>query len=608
MKPTLEQHLMSLNGEVLKGWLQRVNALEKGTTRKEQWVRGIQKELTCNLAGVLERLTLEERCLLAECSHQGRFVSAREFEAKYNSSCPMPRRQYSWREQVSLLVPFISIPTFRDDKESCLIAQLEEPLRALLPKPQGVQVRSLERLPKAWPAEQQCLGGDPIRSIQVFESERLGPAELARVLRLIQGGKVKVTDANRRPTDASTRLIAQTLVVPDFSLEVPEADKSDWQKKYYTEAGAVRAHAWPVLVQQCGWARSKAGMLTLTAEGKDILQQFTPEKLRSGVSSYFVNNDFDELNRISHIRGQTGKGRRCLSQPAARKLVIKSVLQRLPPGQWFHHKECNRLVDAQGQNWDALKSDYPALYFFEPQFGFISDHSGLNSQFLRAVCMESLATLGVLDVGCIYPHNLWPDLKDSLAGDLPFCGRYDGLLYIRLNPLGAYALGCTETYAYQPEVKPKPFRVLPNLDVVLLAGPLNPADRASLELLAAPKSEMVWTLDAERMLTHLETGGAFKELRAFLEENAAESLPPNVQTFLQGLEDKTGACQSSQEAVLLEWSDEALAQLIATSTGTNRLCFHAGENRLVVPRKNLAAFSRAVKRLGYALPNGNPGL
>ena len=91
MKPTLDQHLMNLNGDVLKGWLRRMDAMEKGSTRKEQFVRAIEAQLTGNLPGVIARLSLEEKCWLAECAHQGRFVSAREFQAKYNSKCPMPQ-------------------------------------------------------------------------------------------------------------------------------------------------------------------------------------------------------------------------------------------------------------------------------------------------------------------------------------------------------------------------------------------------------------------------------------------------------------------------------------------------------------------------------------
>ena len=593
---------MGLNGEVLKSWLRRADAMEKGTTRKEQFVRAIENQLLHALPDVLRLLTVEERAWLGEMAHLKRFVSPREFEAKYGTACQMPSYQHSFREEASLLVAFVSGSSYYGDSEPCLLPELEEPLRALLPKPQGVQARLVEHVPKAWPSEQECLGGDRIRPIHVFESERIGPIELARVLRLVQGGKVKVTDSGLRPTGATTRLIAQTLVVPDFHLEMPEADRSEWNKQYYTEAGAVRAHAWPVLVQQCGWARSKAGLLTLTEEGRDILEQFTPEKLRTAVSRYLGNDDFDELNRLNHIRGQSGKARRFLSNPGLRRLVVRSALGTCPPDQWLEYDECLRLVNASGENWDVLRGDAPALYFFEPQFGYIYDHGGLNSQFLRAVLMESLATLGVVDVAYVYPHSVWPDLKESLGGDLPFCGRYDGLLYVRINPLGAYALGLTETYLFRTEEKAKLFRVLPNLDVVLAGGPLNPADRASLELLATPKSDVVWSLDGERMLSHVETEGTFKELRAFLEENVAEGLPGNVLVFLQGLEDKIGGCSTSREAVLLEWTDEALARLVATSAGMGRLCFHAGENRLVVPRECLAAFSRAVKKLGYVLP------
>jgi len=61
---------------------------------------------------------------------------------------------------------------------------------------------------------------------------------------------------------------------------------------------------------------------------------------------------------------------------------------------------------------------------------------------MRAFLFESLATLGLIDFAYTYPHSLWPELGDSWGIDeLSFCGRYDGLLYVRLNALGAYCLG-----------------------------------------------------------------------------------------------------------------------------------------------------------------------
>lgn len=360
-----------------------------------------------------------------------------------------------------------------------------------------------------------------------------------------------------------------------------------------------------MLVQQCGWARPKGGALVLTEAGRDLLQQFTPRKFRDGVSRCLANDDFDELVRVNHLRGQGSKAARDLSSPAKRKVAIARAMTSFPVGQWLEYAEACRLIEASPERWEVLESNRPVLRFFDPEFGFIHDRTGLARQFLRAFFLESLTTLGVLDAGFVHPHYLWPELKDSLNGDLPFCGRYDGLVYVRLNALGAYVLEFTDRYESTVEASPKLFRVLPNLDVVLARGPLNPANRATLELLAAPKSEMVWTLEAERMLTHVDTGGAFQELRDFLEANAEDGLPAEVQVFLADLETKLGACRALSEAVMIEWTDEALARLIATNTGASKLCHHAGGNRLVVSVGNLAAFRRAVKRLGYVVPSGH---
>ncbi len=605
MTISLNAHLQDLNADLLKGWLRRVGALDKTYTRKEHFARAIEQQLTLKLPEILARLSEAERNLLAESAHQRRLISVREFTARYGGTCPIPKAYYGWREEVSLLIAFIHRGGDHDAEPPDLIPSLIEPLRALLPKPCGLKAQTVETVPAAWPSERHHEGGDLIRPIHVFESERIAPAELARVLRLIQGGKVKVTDATRRPTDATTRLVGQALVVSDFDLEMIEAHKRDpWDREYYEAAGPVRAHAWPVLVQQCGWARSKGGLLTLTESGKNILQQFTPERHRAGVALLLANGDFDELNRVNHIRGQTGKAKQQMSDPGMRKTAIARALEAFPVGQWLKFEEARRLIEAAPESWDVLKSNFPALYFCELQYGCIYESAGINRQFLRAFLMESLAALGVLDIAYVYPHQLWPDLGGVWGtDDLHFCGRYDGLLYVRLNPLGACALGFTDHYDLRVEEKPKLFRVLPNHDLELASGPLNPADRAMLELLASPRGDKVWTLDIERILTHVETGGTFQELCDFLESNADEELPEDVHDFLADLEAKLGACRARREAVLLEWADESLAQFVATSAVASRLCFHAGQNRLVVPGEHLAAFSRAVKKLGFVLPS-----
>jgi hypothetical protein len=221
MMISLHEHLWNLNTDVQKAWLQQVGTWDKTLTRKAQFVAAIETQLSDNLAGFVSRLSEAEKHLLAESAHQGRLIGEREFVAKYGGPCPMPETYYGYRKPVSLLAVAVCLPRYAHEGKPDLARELVEPLRKLLPKPAVLQPRTLPALPKFWPSEQQCLGGEKIRPVHVHEGERIAPAELGRVLRLIQGKKLQVADSSRRPTDAATRLTGETLLVPDFALEPP---------------------------------------------------------------------------------------------------------------------------------------------------------------------------------------------------------------------------------------------------------------------------------------------------------------------------------------------------------------------------------------------------
>jgi hypothetical protein len=104
----------------------------------------------------------------------------------------------------------------------------------------------------------------------------------------------------------------------------------------------VRAHAWGVLMQQCGWCKASGGRLAPTKIGASMLDAGPrPEDLRQGLEKLQNDNDFDEFNRINHIRGQGGKGGRVLiittdllglpkniADPIAQALMDKHHLKR----------------------------------------------------------------------------------------------------------------------------------------------------------------------------------------------------------------------------------------------------------------------------------------
>ena len=312
------------------------------------------------------------------------------------------------------------------------------------------------------------------------------------------------------------------------------------------------------------------------------------------------------MNRINHIRGQSGKGKRFLSDPGERRRAISEALGHFPVNRWVCFSEAVRFVEAAGGAWNVTREP-GSLYFSEWQYGALYEqHRPVNHQYLRAFFFETLATLGVIDIAYGYPHRLWPELSDSWGIDeLSYCSRYDGLLYVRLNPLGAYCLNAAAEYQPPAQARSVSLCVLPNREVAVLeTAHFGDADRRLLENFASPKSEYVWELDPARILDHLEAGGETSELSGFLEDASGAPLPETVARFLADLDAGRGAVTSVEEALLVAMRDEEAAARVAHDTQAGKYCRAAGGSLLAVPRKNARAFRSALKKLGYIVSNG----
>jgi hypothetical protein len=234
------------------------------------------------------------------------------------------------------------------------------------------------------------------------------------------------------------------------------------------------------------WGSTKNLLLLLLdyQDGEDAALDSGPASMEvsqfaAGIEAFLWDDDFDELNRVNHIRGQSGGGKRYLTPPTDRRPEIAESVAQWPVNQWITFDEAVRYLLATGHQFAVTDADH-TLYFGELQYGMLGGQGGqINRQYLRAFLFECLATLGLIDVAYVYPHHLWPELGDSWGIDeLSFCSRYDGLLYMRLNALGAYCLDATD--AYQPAVpsEPRRGRVLPNREIALVDGQqLSPADR-----------------------------------------------------------------------------------------------------------------------------------
>jgi hypothetical protein len=250
------------------------------------------------------------------------------------------------------------------------------------------------------------------------------------------------------------------------------------------------------------------------------------------------------------------------------------------------------------------------LYLFERRYGSFGYDShfpwdNLQGRYVLAFLFEYAATLGLVDVAYIEPQYARNDFRDRWgADDISCLSRYDGLLFVRINSLGAWCLALAERYEAEPVVVKPVLKVLPNHDVVITSPPLGPADSLFLDRFAERQSEDVWRLSSEKILAAVEQGLTVGELTDFLAAKSADPLPQTVEVFLTGLGKKSGQLTDLGTARWIACDDPATAQLLASDRRLRKLCELAGDHKLVFRPADETAVRRALRELGYVLPRG----
>ncbi|MGO9973206.1 MAG: helicase-associated domain-containing protein [Solirubrobacteraceae bacterium] len=597
--PTVEEALGRLTVRDLQ--VRATAIASKVPSRKPRLVAMIVEQLEGErLDALWGRLGELERAAIAEVVHSPdcSFDAAR-FRAKYGRDPHWGERD-KWSSWVSAapLQLFLYDGVIPDD----LLARLQ----AFVAPPPEAALESLDELP----AEIEH-GGERYNyttrerehwseavPLHVAERERAAAAELAGVLRLIDTGKVVVSDKTCRPTSAAMRAVAAVL------------DDGDFYAGDEQEIDPIRAFAWPLLVQAAGLAERSSSRLRLTAAGRTALTEPTARALRRTWGRWVSTRLLDEMNRVNAIRGQTGKGRRGLTAVPGRREAIAGALADCPIGGWVAIDELFRYMRAAGHDFEVTRDAW-TLYICEPGYGSLGyDGYGswevLQARYALCVLFEYAATLGVIDVAYVPPAGARDDFRDQWgADDLEYLSRYDGLSHIRLTALGAYCLGIAGDYEPPRLEQRAAVSVLATLEVVATDETLAAVDRIVLERYATQTSDRVWQLTAERLLGALESGGSLDELSEFLTARSAEPLPAPVVQLLKDLRERAGRIADGGVARLIACDDPALATLVANHTRTRRLCMLAGDRHIVVPVKSERAFKRALRELGYPAPGSS---
>lgn len=603
---TVSEALSGLTVDDLKKHLALLPTAEK-PARKPELVAEIARYLEGDaLRKLWEQLDETQRTAVSEIVHSldGLFRAER-FQARYGRQPDWGTRdQWGYNRTPSLLCLFI----YRD---GLMPTELQERLKAFVPEPAAPRLKVTDELPEVFNWREEHFDFEArrrevkVKQIPVTQSamERNAPHDLHTVLRLIERGKLAVSDKTSLPSSTTVDEIAALLRGGDYYFALGQSKK----KKYEQEAGPIKAFAWPLLVQAAGLAVLSGKRLALTKAGYGALSSPAAETLRLCWQRWLKTKLLDELRRIDVIKGQTGKGARGLTAPAGRRAVVVDALKECPAGNWIKVDEFFRYMRAAGFDFEVTRDPWE-LYIEEPEYGNLGYEgfgkcSILQGRYALCFLFEYAATLGVIDVAYAPPKGARQDFRDLWgADDLEFFSRYDGLLYFRLTPLGAYCLDLTDKYVPTQATARATISVLPSLKISVTGEALLPEEMLLLESYTEKESASVWHLDRARTMAALENGHQIAELREFLQARDEQPLPETVEAYLQEAERNAERLRDRGPAVLVECTDAALAEELAQHEKTKSLCLRAGEKHLVVSAADEEKFRQALHNLGYCLP------
>lgn len=255
-------------------------------------------------------------------------------------------------------------------------------------------------------------------------------SNLVGVLELIADGRVRCSAATRRPSAATVRCVEDVLVAGD----------------YYESGEPVAAFAWPMLLQAGGLALLDGTRLELSARGREALAKPSYEVLGTLWARWRRSVSHDELSRIEAIKGQRKPA--TLTSAVRRRTAVAECLAALEPGVWTDVDTLLWLLETQEPRLTVARGLMALwrLYIVDSYYGSLG-HAGskawdvLEARYALCVLFEYVATMGLVDVAYTDPRGARDDYSHLWGADGYDClSRYDGLLAVRVNELGAAIL------------------------------------------------------------------------------------------------------------------------------------------------------------------------
>ena len=541
-----------------------------------------------------------EKSALGEVVHSGSGqLDPTQISAKYGQSPALhdPRPgDVSTAKSLGIRQVYCPLLSIVLGRQYQMAKDVQELYQTIAPKPAATRPVHEEALPESLPLP----SGETTTDYFVYETEQSALVDVQAMLNLVAQGKIGVGAKTGRVSKAGARVVWQALSQGDFY--PPEVDAPDSSDVQMGQAG-IKPFAWPLLLQAGKLAQIEGNKLALTRSGRAALKKKPQEVLRTLWERWLKTTLLHEMNRIEVIKGQKSK-KHPLYAARTNREILEEALTELDLLKWIPLYDFFKFLFARGNEPEIVRNDW-ALYILDPEhgsFGYSHIHwDMLTGRFVRAFLLEYAATLGLIDVALVPPWGSVSDVGRLWgADDLTCLSRYDGLLALRLTPLGDYILGLSEDYT--PPRPPQTLEIVSDQEIRVRDGQQNSVAVNMLERFCSPGKAGIYGLNAVKAMQAVEQGMAPEEMRQFLRDASGQALPEEVRAFFQQVEQRSSLFRIAGQALLVECSDPQVLHSVLHDNELRKLCLPAGEGHVVVRPEDEKDFKVRLHKLGYALP------
>jgi hypothetical protein len=255
-------------------------------------------------------------------------------------------------------------------------------------------------------------------------------SNLVAVLELTADRQMRCSATTKRPSAATVKLVEDALVAGD----------------YYDPGEPIAAFAWPVLLQIGGLAQLAGRGLELTPRGEAALAEPSYEALGKLWAKWLKCVSHDELSRVEAVKGQRKPS--TLTSVPKRRAAVAAGLAAVEPAAWVDIDTVLSILAYQRSPLVVARSLMALwrLYLVDSYYGSLGHAGGnawgvLEGRYALCVLFEYAATMGMIDVAYTDPAGARDDYRTLWGADyFAWLSRYDGLVAVRVNELGAAIL------------------------------------------------------------------------------------------------------------------------------------------------------------------------